>query len=111
MFSLYLKNLLSQSILSEISNIFSQLLIALQTFGFDILAAELEDDDQFIFRIVIQLLSMIYQKLIIQLKDAIGVQSAGGSIPSIWRFIEGLKKEQSLNELKIEKYIADQAPP
>lgn len=31
--------------------------------------------------------------------------------PLIWRFIEGLKKEQSFNELKIEQYIADQAPP
>lgn len=26
--------------------------------------------------------------------------------PSIWKFIEGLRKEQSLNELKIEQYIA-----
>ena len=31
--------------------------------------------------------------------------------PLIWRFIEGLKKEKSLNELKIGQYIAGQAPP
>jgi hypothetical protein len=35
----------------------------------------------------------------------------GLSHPSIWRFIDDLKKEQSLNELKIEQYIAGQQPP
>jgi hypothetical protein len=35
----------------------------------------------------------------------------GAHHPSIWKFIDGLKKEQSLNELKIEQYVAGQAPP
>jgi hypothetical protein len=38
-------------------------------------------------------------------------QLLGAHHPSIWKFIDGLKKEQSLNELKIEQYIAGQAPP
>jgi hypothetical protein len=31
--------------------------------------------------------------------------------PTIWKFIDALKKEQSLNELKIVQFIAGQAPP
>ena len=31
--------------------------------------------------------------------------------PTIWKFIKALKKEQSLNETKIEQYIAGQQPP
>jgi hypothetical protein len=31
--------------------------------------------------------------------------------PSIWKFINELKKEQNLNEIKIEQYIAGQNPP
>lgn len=33
-------------------------------------------------------------------------QLIGAYHPSIWKFIEGLKKEQSLNELKIEQFVA-----
>ena len=35
----------------------------------------------------------------------------GSYHPTIWEFIEGLKKEQSLNELKLEQYVAGQEPP
>lgn len=36
----------------------------------------------------------------------------GAHHPSIWTFIEALQKEQSMNELKIEQFIAGQpAPP
>lgn len=33
-----------------------------------------------------------------------------GHHPTIWRFITALKREKSLNGLKIEQYIADQEP-
>ena len=35
----------------------------------------------------------------------------GAYHPTIWKFIDGLKKEQSLNELRVEQYIAGQQPP
>ena len=35
----------------------------------------------------------------------------GADHPSLWKFIDGLRREQSLNELKIEQYISGQAPP
>jgi len=35
----------------------------------------------------------------------------GSYHPSIWKFIEALKKEQSLNELKLEQYVAGENPP
>lgn len=38
-------------------------------------------------------------------------QLLGASHPSIWKFIDGLKKEQSLNEFKVEQYISGQQPP
>jgi hypothetical protein len=38
-------------------------------------------------------------------------QLLGSSHPTIWKFIDDLKKEQSLNEMKIEQYIAGQHPP
>lgn len=31
--------------------------------------------------------------------------------PTIWRLIEGLKKEQQLTELKVNQFIAGQEPP
>lgn len=34
----------------------------------------------------------------------------GASHPSIWKLIEGLQKEQSMNEMTIEQYIAGQQP-
>lgn len=37
-------------------------------------------------------------------------QLLGAYHPTIWKFIDGLKKEQSLNELKIEQFIAGQPP-
>jgi hypothetical protein len=33
-------------------------------------------------------------------------QLLGAHHPTIWKFINGLQKEQSLNELKVEQYIA-----
>jgi hypothetical protein len=38
-------------------------------------------------------------------------QLLGAHHPTIWKFINGLQKEQSLNELKVEQYIAGQRPP
>ena len=38
-------------------------------------------------------------------------QLLGAYHPSIWKFIEALKKEQSLNELKLEQFLAGQLPP
>lgn len=35
----------------------------------------------------------------------------GVSHPTLWKFIDDLKREQKLNELKIEQYIAGQHPP
>jgi hypothetical protein len=35
----------------------------------------------------------------------------GAHHPSIWKFIEGLQKEQSMNELTIEQYISGHQPP
>ena len=37
-------------------------------------------------------------------------QLIASSHPTIWEFIDHLKKEQSLNEMKIEEYIAGQQP-
>ena len=38
-------------------------------------------------------------------------QLLGAYHPTIWKFIDGLKKEQSLNELKLEQFNAGQQPP
>lgn len=38
-------------------------------------------------------------------------QLLGSCHPTIWKFIDDLKKEQNLNEIKIEQYIAGQYPP
>jgi len=38
-------------------------------------------------------------------------QIIGSYHPSIWKFIEALKKEQSLNEFKLEQYVAGENPP
>ena len=38
-------------------------------------------------------------------------QLLGAHHPTIWKFIDGIKKEQSLNELKLEQFIAGQQPP
>lgn len=35
----------------------------------------------------------------------------GGDHPTVWRLIDGLKKQQSLNELRITQYQSGQAPP
>ena len=35
----------------------------------------------------------------------------GASHPTIWKFIDGIKLEQSLNEMKIEQYLAGDDPP
>jgi len=37
-------------------------------------------------------------------------QLLGAYHPNIWKFINGLKKEQSLNELKIEQFLSGQRP-
>ncbi len=37
-------------------------------------------------------------------------QLLGAYHPSIWKFIDGLKNEQSPNEVKIEQYIAGERP-
>lgn len=34
----------------------------------------------------------------------------GADQPSLWKFIKGLQKQQGLNEIKIERYIAGNAP-
>jgi len=34
----------------------------------------------------------------------------GSYHPSIWKFIEELKKEKSLNEFKLEQYVAGENP-
>ena len=31
--------------------------------------------------------------------------------PTIWKFIDGLKKEQSMNEMKLEQFLAGRQPP
>ena len=31
--------------------------------------------------------------------------------PTIWKFIDGIKKEQSLNEMKLEQYVGGVQPP
>ena len=38
-------------------------------------------------------------------------QLLGAYHPSIWKFTEALKKEQSLNELKLGQFLAGQLPP
>jgi hypothetical protein len=38
-------------------------------------------------------------------------QLLGASHPTIWRFIDSLKKEQSMNELKLEQFLSGQHPP
>ena len=35
----------------------------------------------------------------------------GSHHPTVWKFISGLQKEQSLNELRLEQYVAGQQPP
>jgi len=38
-------------------------------------------------------------------------QLLGSHHPTVWKFISGLQKEQSLNELRLEQYVAGQQPP
>ena len=38
-------------------------------------------------------------------------QILGAYHPTIWKFIDGLKKEQNSNEMKIEQYISGHQPP
>ena len=38
-------------------------------------------------------------------------QLLGAYHPTIWKFIDGLKKEQSFNELKLEQFVAGHQPP
>lgn len=38
-------------------------------------------------------------------------QLLGAHHPSIWKFIKGIKKEESMNEMKLEQYVAGQQPP
>ncbi|XP_031350480.1 uncharacterized protein LOC116176146 [Photinus pyralis] len=38
-------------------------------------------------------------------------EMVGGNHPNIWKFVNALKKEQSLNELRIEQYHSGQQPP
>ena len=38
-------------------------------------------------------------------------QLLGAYHPTIWKFIDGLKKEQSMNEMKLEQFLAGWQPP
>lgn len=38
-------------------------------------------------------------------------QQVSSNHPNIWKFIEALQREQSLNELKIEQYVSGEEPP
>jgi len=38
-------------------------------------------------------------------------QLLGAHHPTIWKFIDGIKKEQSLNEMRLEQYVSGQQPP
>ena len=38
-------------------------------------------------------------------------QLLGAYHPTIWKFIDGLKKEQSMNEMKLEQFLAGRQPP
>lgn len=38
-------------------------------------------------------------------------QLLGANHPTIWKFIDGIKKEQSLNEMKLEQYVGGMQPP